>query len=376
MKILAVNKTDISNKYWYGGAEVRVMYLLREWKRLGHKVILISSNFPKALKRELLWEVPVYRYGFPLYRNIFAPFSIDKAIIKNLRVFKPDVVYLASMPFPPIFSHCFKPLRSISKELKDVKVVAHIAHLPNYSAAEDILHYSLLKLNEILTKTISCDVITTVSYATYSKIKKFFSQEIFITGNGVDTKIFKPLDIETVPHSVFSWGMLCKRKNFETLIKAFKLVKDEFFDARLLIAGEGPNKAKLIKLIKRMGLSRSVKLLGRITDQQLVKKINQAEVIVFPSLLEGFGLPIIESMACRKPVIASDIEASRELITNGNNGVLVSPKNEKAIAEAIIKVFEDKKLANRIAYNGFLFSHKFSWDKVAIKELQALESSL
>lgn len=371
MHILAVNKTDTMNTYWFGGAEIRTLNILKRWVDLGHKVVLISSLFPGAPRFQEVCGIRVFRCGFPMYRNEIAPFTLDIGLARHFVRMKPDVVYLASTPFPIFFPRLLGFVASMRGDEK-TKVVAHIDHLQTFNTSSSSLRSFLYKLNEQLTKTVPCDAVTTVSRFTCEKLQHFFRGKIVVTGNGVDTTIFRPMGVKVIPNSIFSWGVFYERKNFHSLIRALKIVKRKIPGARLMLAGEGPQKQELLNLTYQLGLSDSVFFLGRISTKQLVKRINQSEVIVVPSLLEGFGIPVIEAMACNKPVIASDIEALRELIRDGKNGILFPPSNIVALANAIIEVLTETKMAEHIANEGFSFSQNFSWAEVARKELEVI----
>ena len=139
-------------------------------------------------------------------------------------------------------------------------------------------------------------------------------------------------------------------KNVQVVINAFKSLDNQ--DYKLFIVGPGFE-------AKEDG---NIKFCGVVSDEELVSLYNSAEVLVFPSLYEGFGLPIIEAMACGCPVIASNCSVLPE--TCGGAALLIEPTEEN-IAKAIKGVIKDKKLRNELRQRGLKRAKEFRWEKTA-----------
>ena len=154
-------------------------------------------------------------------------------------------------------------------------------------------------------------------------------------------------------------------KNILNLLKAFSLVA-ESSSLKLLFSGK-PDKL-LSDLIKHLGIQKQVDFCGLITEEKLPEYYRGASSLVFPSLYEGFGLPIIEAMACGTPVITSNISAMPE--TAGGAAFLVDPYSSKDIANGIRQVINNKMLRNELRKKGLSRAKDFSWDEIAEKILK------
>jgi glycosyltransferase involved in cell wall biosynthesis len=172
--------------------------------------------------------------------------------------------------------------------------------------------------------------------------------------NGIDTERFRPKKSPVNAkykgmRIVFTASVLHKQKGVQYLIAAFRKVKDNVPDALLLIAGEGPYRKKLEGDAAKAGLSDDVVFLGKIPNIELGDYYNACEVFVIPTVrVEGLPLIELESMACGRPVIASNIGGIPSVIRDGVNGMLVKPGDPEELAEKMIEVLKDRKLASRL----------------------------
>ncbi len=142
-------------------------------------------------------------------------------------------------------------------------------------------------------------------------------------------------------------------KNIQILINAFKRLQgDKDFDYKLFIVGPGFDARE----------EDGIKYFGVVPDEKLVELYNAAGIFVFPSLYEGFGLPIIEAMACGCPVIASNRSSVPEAC--GNAAIIIDP-NEDELAKTIKELIKNKKLRNELRHRGLERAKSFGWDKTA-----------
>jgi len=167
-------------------------------------------------------------------------------------------------------------------------------------------------------------------------------------------------------------------KNLPNLIRAFASLKRK--DLYLVLVGKAfenknlPEVEELLSLIDKLNLKEKVRILGFIEDQDLVKIYNLAQVFVLPSLYEGFGLGILEAMACGCPVLTSQTSCLPEVA--GKAAVLVNPYSIKEIVEGIEKLTEDSSLKNKLIKEGLVRAKKFSWEKTAEETIKVYQSVL
>lgn len=157
-------------------------------------------------------------------------------------------------------------------------------------------------------------------------------------------------------------GRLVKVKGIDCLLKAFSQVSGKM-KVKLLIVGEGSEEHNLKKLSKSLGIERDVFFLGYKDNPYPYMK--RASVFVLPSLYEGFGVVIVEAMACGLPVISTkSYEGIEDIIEDGVNGLLVPVADEKAMSDAIYKVLADKGFSTAVSENMLRLSSVFSVNKV------------
>lgn len=161
-------------------------------------------------------------------------------------------------------------------------------------------------------------------------------------------------------------GNLYPHKNVETLVKAMRIQKN----LRLVVVcGRSIFWERFKKFLRDEGVGKYVNLVGYVPDQELPVLYEESEAFVFPTLSEGFGLPGLEAMQYKTPVICSNIPVLREIY--GDAAAYFDPKNEKDVAEKIGKVIKDEKLRSQLIAEGEKQVKKYSWLKMAQETLKA-----
>jgi glycosyltransferase involved in cell wall biosynthesis len=204
-------------------------------------------------------------------------------------------------------------------------------------------------------------------------------EKVLVTPNGVDREAFRPLQTEPAgireryrldgPFVLFV-GRIEPRKNLPRLIRAFSRIRGKVGDGiRLVIAGQEDFRSReVFEEAKRQG-ERSVVFLGAVPDADLPALYNLAEALVYPSLAEGFGIPVLEAMACGTPVLASPRGALPEV---GGDAVLwVEPEDEEALAGGIERILTDSELRGRLRAAGPARAERFDWNETARVTLEA-----
>lgn len=150
-------------------------------------------------------------------------------------------------------------------------------------------------------------------------------------------------------------------KGHDVLISAFKKIRQEITNARLVIVGEGHLYEQLASHVTELGLRESVVFTGFIENVPQI--VSTFDVAVLPSLFEGMGRVVLEAMAMAKPVVASRVGGIPDLVDHGRNGFLVNPGDVDALAESIMKILRDKGLAKSMGKAGQeKIGEKFSAD--------------
>lgn len=155
-------------------------------------------------------------------------------------------------------------------------------------------------------------------------------------------------------------GTIEPRKDYVSLVRAMAAIWPIFPDLRLVIAGpSGWGRAELDAVIDELGVADRVQLLGYVSDSTKADLLAGAEVMAFPSLYEGFGLPVLEAMQAGVPVVSTRVGAIPEVA--GRSAILVEPQDPSALAGALLSVVEDSKLRDRLAETGREQAAGYSW---------------
>ena len=176
--------------------------------------------------------------------------------------------------------------------------------------------------------------------------------------------------VSSVPRSYFLFvGTLDPRKNFERLFKAFASLEPLSRGLHLVIVGgEGWKNKKFLKMVRMHPLKIHIHMTGYLPRDQLASYYKNAICLMFPSLYEGFGLPILEAMSCGTPVITSNTSSIPEVA--GDAALLVNPYDIRAIADAMNNLVSDKQLRERLINRGFERAKQFSWKRCAEETLR------
>jgi glycosyltransferase involved in cell wall biosynthesis len=167
------------------------------------------------------------------------------------------------------------------------------------------------------------------------------------------------------------------RKNFERIISVFgEIIKNKNHDDLVLVCagGAGWKNERIHNLIKEKGLEGKVRFLGYVEESDLPSIYNGARFFMYPSLYEGFGLPVLEAMSSKVPVLTSNVSSLPEVA--GNAALMVDPYSEKEIYEASIRLLEDEVLRKELKLYGAARSNLFTWENTAFQTLEVYKEVL
>lgn len=274
--------------------------------------------------------------------------------------------------------HYTLPFRLKSKSVVTIHDLIPLRFPEYFSAIKRVYAYSIM--NHAVR---SADAVITVSEFTRKDILETFRidpDKVHVIYNGVHTKFARLTDSSKVMEFkrkhrienakiILYVGSVKPHKNVETLMMAFSKLRRRMPHVLLIFAGEALNMGKgLPELIGRLSLNDSIRELGRLTDDELVVAYNAADVLVMPSRYEGFGLPVLEAMACGTPVIASTVASVPEIV--GEAGILVDPEDSDWLSASLETILSDISLRQRLVELGMQRAAKFSWRDTAEKTLR------
>lgn len=254
-------------------------------------------------------------------------------------------------------------------------------YLPSMHQLKQRVYLGLMQKYQLkgVTKIIA------VSYATKMDLVKRIGidpKKVSVVYEGYDQQIFKPVKSDTQVNSLilcfqekasyfFFVGTIQPRKNLGRVIEAFNKLDKK--DVSLIIAGQrGWLSDEIYALAKRLGIEDRVKFLGYVPDEKLPALYSGAIALIFPSLFEGFGLPILEAQACGCPVITSNVSSMPEVA--GKGAIYVNPTSIEDIIRGMRQIGEIREIRGELIKAGFDNIKRFSWEKCARETLEVLEN--
>jgi len=223
------------------------------------------------------------------------------------------------------------------------------------------------------------DKIIAVSNATREDLLKYTKVpeekiRVILEGVDVEGKKGNTKPPKAKPFILFV-GMLYKHKNADKVLQAFAKVKSRIPHSLIIVGKDPPSQpgeiTRLKELAEKLGVASDVHFTGWIPDSELQALYLSADLFVYPSAAEGFGLPILEAMACGVPVIGSNCTSIPEVI--GNAGIIVNPDDIDELADAILRILTDQNLRKQLIQRGYERAKAFTWERTAKETLEVFE---
>ena len=219
-----------------------------------------------------------------------------------------------------------------------------------------------------------------VSLPAHRFISRHFPGDYEIIPNGIqvddfaDAEPFEHLKSDGMINLLFL-SRLEKRKGLKYLLGAFSRLKWEWPNLRLLVAGGGEPDADSMRILSERNLQ-DVVFLGRVSDEDKFRYYKTADIYCAPATgRESFGIVLLEAMAAGTPIVASGIEGYSSVITHGREGLLVPPKDEDALADALATLLKDATLRRRLATAGTMNVQEYRWERVARRVMDCYDAS-
>jgi glycosyltransferase involved in cell wall biosynthesis len=350
----------------------------------GHEVTIISTNLPadkKAPAEEMMGGVKVKRFpAINLFSYLPCTWHFDLKLTEGYDIVH---VHVPSFGFaravagkikqPVIMTyHCDI---TVSEKYFGIPVphwfVAAVEYLPNLYARRVASRVDIL-------------YNTTETYAKSSPVLKYFpirSIQIGIFLDKIDDMQQKRglTPEKKRKNQILFLGRLAGNKGCDYMVKAMPQILEKFPDTKLLICGEGEEKAHIVSLIKQFGIEKSIQFYGVITFEQLVEIYYTSLVYVFPSInrLEAFGIVQLEAMANNTAIIVSDIPGPNAVMDVGRTGVLVPKQDSDAIAKAVIDMLANPQKAIEMGIAGRkLVETKYDWGVIGQQVINVYKEAL
>jgi len=351
---MSLNILFINSIMIYGGGEVWMVTAAKEFIKKGHNLTIIckpDSGLEKYANKNGIRVIPL-RIGGDI--NPVTIIKLSRIISKN----KIDII-----------------LTNTAKELRLSGVASKLSRRGKIIARHGIDFPLKNKFHYRFTYNKLTNIVIANSEATKKTLLRnapwLNPEKIKVIYNGINTTDYdinktrnlrKELGISTDLPLIGFVGRLDIQKGIKDLLNAFLQVRNKI-NANLLIAGEGELEENIKDFILRNNLKDSVRLLGFREDINNIMRT--IDLLILPSLWEGFGIVLIEAMAAGKPCITTQISSMPEIVENNISGIVVQPEDSSSIAQACIKILSDKELGNKMGVEGKrIVKEKFSIEKM------------
>ena len=357
MKIAMVSPYDFT---WPGGVTAHVTQLARELGRSGHEVQVLAPHSPSRESQDADLHVPLGR-SVPLpsggsIARVSLSWWLYPKVRALLRKEQFDVIHLHE-PMAPILPLC---VLEFSDSVNVGTFHASYARQHLYR----ITHPIIKRWQQRLHGNIA------VSPAARRYVNNAFPGDYEIIPNGIDFKHFST-DVAPMPQyqdgkiNILFVGRLEKRKGLRYLLEAYGKLKWDLPNIRLIVVGPGNPDKESYRVMSSQNLQ-DVEFVGLVSYDDLPRYYASADIFCSPATgAESFGIVLLEAMSAGKPVVASDIEGFRGVMTHGEQGLLVPKKDSNALAEALGMLARDPELRRKLGGNGNRLAKEYRWEVVA-----------
>jgi glycosyltransferase involved in cell wall biosynthesis len=346
-----------------GGGEYVFKTIAEVMAQNGHKVWVITNNvkdetYQESENLKIITVNPTIQYkgGLPPtfldnIRYSINAFQKGRNIIKNQKI---DLIH--SNNFSPALAGSLISYFTKTPHITTIHDIFSIydkKFWKKWAAQSNIssTNARLVPFFEKLMMRFRFDCIHTVSDATKNDILKIGTKKpICVIPNCIHDEVW--IKTEQKNNQFAYIGRLVFYKNIEVILHAWCIVTKKSPDAKLIIAGDGPNKKSLQELVKKLDMTQNIIFMGYVTAEQKSKLLAESNALLFPSTMEGFGLVMLESFQQNRPVITSNIPPMSDIVEDNKTGFLINPNDEKKWAEKIISIIKDPEISNKMGMKG------------------------
>jgi len=339
--------------------KINIDYIEGEKNSNSFGINLLSCNYIFFLKN----QINIKKYLYPHVKN---------SLIKQLYIYIifPIKLWFILRNTKKIIHTSSQGYAHIAHFLSSKKLVITCCDLIPIIFSERKNIYQTLLLNYTFSGLKKAKKIIAISNSTKNDLIKYLGiseEKIKVIYPGVSEN-FKPLNL-IKKNFILYVGAFYKSKNLTVLFKSFSKISKIYPNLRLVIVNDKNNLPKgLSLLMNNLNILDKIDFTGNISEKALIKIYNQAKLLVQPSYYEGFGLPVLEAMACGCPVLTSNTSSLPEVV--GNAGIMVDPNDISGFTKGIKEIITNNKLRKKMVKRGLKQAQKFYWLRTASETLK------
>lgn len=344
-------------EYYYphlGGICEHVHFFAQEARRRGHEVDIITSQIPGARPAphviRLGHSVPVYANGS--MARVTVGWGLRGQMREVLRRGQYDIVHVHS-PLTPVL-----PLLAIAEARCPVVGTFH-TYFDGRSLGYTVFRRALQKRLDRLDAAIA------VSQTATTALTRYFEADWRIIPNGIDTTLFRPdapapKDVERDVPTILFLGRFDPRNGLTRLIDSFRAVRGRRRPVRLVVVGDGPLREYYYRAAAG---DPDIHFAGSVLGARPGYYANST-IYACPTTKASFGITLLEAMACRTPIVCSDIPGFRDVVAHEREALLVPCGDNGLLADALVRLLDDAPLRERLAATGREHSLAYAWPRV------------
>ncbi len=356
-----------------GGVMEHVLHLAEQFQQRGHTVRIMAPCSDPGYEPPI--DVDIYQIGRPVpvpvsgsVARVSLSLRLSRHVKDVLRRERFDVIHLHEPLMPAL--------------CPTVLLHSHSVNVGTFHAYREKLRayqYSKPLLRRFFNRL---DGLLAVSPAARDYVNQYFPAHYTIIPNGIDVARFANPDLEPWPQyqdgyqNILFVGRMENRKGLKYLLRAFPMVKEACPQTRLIVVGEGRLRAGFEQAIAENGVP-DVVFTGFVSAEDLPRYHRSAHVFCAPGTgFESFGIVLLEAMAAGLPVVASDIVGFRQVVSHGQEGLLVTPRDPEELARALILLLRNQDLCQAMSQRGREKAAPYDWRVIADQVLAFYQATM
>lgn len=360
-----------------GGVEARAFFAAQELAKQ-HEVTIVCSRRPREKKEDAYLGLSIRRVG-PAYEYTATGHLVKRILFGIAAIHEARRLGVKAEVIDGYSYFCY-PAAILSPKGARKFLTYHEVWLDSWGKNTGRSAGVLGELAERavlwLARVKKTNVIA-VSGFTKSKLieQGITAKQISVVPNGVSLVKYKTDDVKKFGIPTICYvGRLAEHKRVDDLVKGFAGVRKKVKRCQLIIVGDGPERDIIEKLVDEQGLTESVKITGYLkSHDEVIRTLKKSHVFCSPSVLEGFGITVVEAAASGVPYVISDIPPYREVTKQGLGGLFFRPRDIKDLAKKLEKMLTDKKLYAKCKRETKKLVSAYDWKKIA-KDIEEVYS--
>ena len=366
------NDTRYVKQYWCSGAENVAYYLAINMAQKGNKISIFTTSIDSKPSIEKYENIDIHRHSTN-FRIINR--NISFSLFLEATEYQIDVLHAHLTNSPNDF---VIPRYTKGKNIPLI-VTYHgdpERNMGGFIYKTGVFFYAKYILDKVLSYA---DVIISPSgyYISESRFLGKYRDKIVVIPNGINIEDFDipyskeecrdKLGLPIDENMILFVGILSPYKGPDVLLRAMPKILKNIPNTKLVLVGSGGMKEELERLSKKIGIEDYVKFVGFVEESLKPLYYKAADVFCLPSTMstESFGIVNLEAMACGVPIVASKIGGIPDAVKDGENGLLVPPRDPEKLADAIIYLLENENIRKKMGKNGREKVEDYSWERIA-----------